>query len=120
MKTITNDNYLHHLHNNSHGVKKNSALEKLHDFQIFNQLPPGIMHDLLEGVILITLHNILKQLINTHLININDINDNLKQIDFPNNSNIPHFFHKVFSIKKTNKLKVQLLKFLKYFTVFLD
>ena len=35
------------------------------------------MHDLLEGVILITLHNILKQLINTHLININEINDNL-------------------------------------------
>ena len=41
MKTITNVNNLtfrnktNYLHNNSHGVKKNSALEKLHDFQIF-------------------------------------------------------------------------------------
>ena len=50
------------------------------------------MQDLLEGVIPITLHNILKQLINTDLININEINDNLKHIDFPKNSNIPHFF----------------------------
>ena len=62
------------------------------------------MHDLLEGVIPITLHN-LKQLINTNLININEINDNLKHIDFPKNSNIPHFFSQSILDKKNKQIK---------------
>ena len=69
------------------GIRHSCIFEQLPYFNINNFFPPDIMHDLLEGIIPITLFHVLKSLNNGYILNIDILNFKLKNIKLPKKSN---------------------------------
>ena len=92
--------YSQHLSENSFGIRAKCSLLDVPNFNITTSLPPDIMHDLLEGVIPLTVYKVLKSLYNDKIITISSLNYNLKNLEFPTSCNIPVVFENTFFSKK--------------------
>ena len=75
-------------------VKRNFIFSTLNNFHVKYRFPPDLMHDLIEGVIPITIKYSIKNIINKKLTSLELVNNRLKLIDFPLNSSIPKLFKK--------------------------
>ncbi len=74
-----------------YGVKGPCALTgKLQDFDVTQQFPHDVMHDLLEGVLPLTTRLVLQHYITTKQCTLNDINCTLSEIQLAHSCNRPN------------------------------
>ena len=97
-------NYLQSDDKLTFGIRNKCNFSKLNYFKPYEKCPPDLMHDLIEGVIPLTIYKVLMHLKADNLISIDSMNNRLSLIDFPINKNIPLLFeHNIFT--KRNHLK---------------
>jgi hypothetical protein len=65
-----------------YGVNGKNALKDLPSFDPTQCLPPDCMHDVLEGVIPVTLTAILKKLISTGVLTVDVINERMSRFTY--------------------------------------
>jgi hypothetical protein len=65
-----------------YGVNGKNALKDLPSFDPIQCLPPDCMHDVLEGVIPVTLNAILKKLISTGVLTVDVINERMSRFTY--------------------------------------
>ena len=88
----------------SFGIRNKCQFSKLSYFKPYENVPPDLMHDLIEGVIPLTMYKVLQYLKADNLISIDSMNNKLSLIDFPINKNILLLFEdNIFA--KRNHLK---------------
>jgi hypothetical protein len=93
----TSDMHRYHLNavhddkanSNIYGVQRECALSELPNFDVLSSFPPDAMHDILEGVIPLTVRYVLKQLIHDNIISLADINESLASIKLTYSANKP-------------------------------
>jgi len=91
------DSYAYHLaavsENTSnvkvYGVSRACVFSILPDFDLFTAFPPDIMHDVLEGVMPVTLKLVLKSLIDTGKCALSDVNAALTSVKLSHPENKP-------------------------------
>jgi hypothetical protein len=68
--------------NHSNGVKSICCFDQLEYFKAVNGLPPDIMHDLLEGIIILNFSLLMKHLISLKKLSINELNSKLNNFKY--------------------------------------
>ncbi len=74
---------------NIYGVRKACALQSLPLFDVITSFPPDIMHDLMEGVIPITIQLLLQYLRDANIISCDMFNDKLRDVKISHIENKP-------------------------------
>lgn len=79
-----------------YGIKYRCVFSKLEYFSVVNAFPTDIMHDCLEGVIPVTIYEILKALHSDNLVTVADLNSSPSQISTRNNTMFTTMFTDTF------------------------
>ena len=66
----------------TYGLNRESSLNELSYFHITEGLIPDVIHDILEGVLRLTIKNLLKYLVDAKLLTVAKINMRIARFDY--------------------------------------